>query len=767
MFGIGYGYGITRNRRATSDIPGDTPVYHLDGTILGSELVDIINGYNFTITNKDFDSDTYGGIPFKSIATISAPGSGDAKTAVLAIDVNNFWYDSGGNPNNVPLSAFFQNVDFVNRLFCRHTDRVIDENEEEITPPMITDIVGYSTVQTIDSEFTDFYGTDIDVSLITKALWVAKDGNDSTGDGSFENPFLTIDKCEPMLDNGAVYNRVMIKTGIYNEASPTYGFLYIRETSGTKFWFHGTGNVKAISSSGLYVWQFFSHEVDIKHICFDGTNSTSTSLYQQGTVEAIVNKCTFINGATNHLSLSSPSDIRNCGFDNTAIVFAKNEFIGNSSHAVQIVSVNGSTNNITYNKFLDNTAAYTLLMSGVTSVVSYFIKHNTFRARNTLLRGNLSNCTALEIEWNKFYDTADSVFPTLLVLASGATTGDKCIPKIQYNEFHADNAGGIAISVSAAGLNDPIIRYNYIHNSFVDASYRGISVSTALNSGACNVSYNRIFIDSPAGYGIDFGETGGDFFTGTQVIGNLIRGHLYNYPENTNQSLHGIANARGTDFTVAYNRISYCPLGFTVKGGATAYTSGGVYGNVIFECEAGFYVRQTDGVKLYNNTFANYDVVCGRFGAFDDEDGNISDNVVVENNIFHSVLHAAGNGMFYAQSTVLTRSGILLDNNIYNPPVTMTKFLYDEATNDYTYAESVTNGWAANGTVETVSFNDLANGNLSLASGSNGIGDGSTLDAAYDDGLDVATDWGDEDELPIIVTKQQTVPWDKGAYVFE
>ena len=28
-----------------------------------------------------------------------------------------------------------------------------------------------------------------------------------------------------------------------------------------------------------------------------------------------------------------------------------------------------------------------------------------------------------------------------------------------------------------------------------------------------------------------------------------------------------------------------------------------------------------------------------------------------------------------------------------------------------------------------------------------------------------ATDWGDDDETPTIVTKQQTVPWDVGAYV--
>ena len=49
--------------------------------------------------------------------------------------------------------------------------------------------------------------------------------------------------------------------------------------------------------------------------------------------------------------------------------------------------------------------------------------------------------------------------------------------------------------------------------------------------------------------------------------------------------------------------------------------------------------------------------------------------------------------------------------------------------------------------------------------GSPAIGAGETLAVAYDDGLDATTDWGDTDTVPTVVTKQQTVPWDIGAYV--
>jgi len=81
--GVSRKYGASaKSGRYRGTAPIKNPTYHLDGTISGNELVDIVNGYNFTINNKDFDSDTYGGIPFKSLATISPPSSGDANTDV-------------------------------------------------------------------------------------------------------------------------------------------------------------------------------------------------------------------------------------------------------------------------------------------------------------------------------------------------------------------------------------------------------------------------------------------------------------------------------------------------------------------------------------------------------------------------------------------------------------------------------------------------------------------------------------------------------------
>jgi hypothetical protein len=62
-------------------------------------------------------------------------------------------------------------------------------------------------------------------------------------------------------------------------------------------------------------------------------------------------------------------------------------------------------------------------------------------------------------------------------------------------------------------------------------------------------------------------------------------------------------------------------------------------------------------------------------------------------------------------------------------------------------------------------FKNMEDEDYSLPDGSPAIGAGEVLGAVYDDGLDASTDWGDDNEVPTIVTKQQGAAWDCGAYV--
>jgi hypothetical protein len=74
------------------------------------------NGRHFLITNYDFDAVWTNGLPYKSIATISAP-VGDA--VLIAADINNTLYDVGGNPNQIPCVSLFQDIGYDHKLFCQ------------------------------------------------------------------------------------------------------------------------------------------------------------------------------------------------------------------------------------------------------------------------------------------------------------------------------------------------------------------------------------------------------------------------------------------------------------------------------------------------------------------------------------------------------------------------------------------------------------------------------------------------------------------------
>ena len=130
--------------------------------------------------------------------------------------------------------------------------------------------------------------------------------------------------------------------------------------------------------------------------------------------------------------------------------------------------------------------------------------------------------------------------------------------------------------------------------------------------------------------------------------------------------------------------------------------------------------------------------------------------------------------MVNLDDTILIEAGVsddlqssTIDYNIYYA-TTAEPFKIGAST--YTFLEWQALGHDANSIMLTEAqfnalFTDYANNDFSLPVGSAAIGAGVALAAAYDDGLDESTDWGDSNTVPTVVTKQQTAPWDAGAYV--
>jgi len=158
-------------------------LFYLDGTILNSSgtyyFVDrTANARNFLITGYDFATNWTKGFPYKSAATISAPA---ADAALIAADINNFLYDAGGTPNQIPVVSLFQDIDYEHKLFCKHLTSTVDVNHVETFEGRVKYIVLYANVKTGTSLATCQSYYSVPTEITTSVKWVSKAGNDSTG----------------------------------------------------------------------------------------------------------------------------------------------------------------------------------------------------------------------------------------------------------------------------------------------------------------------------------------------------------------------------------------------------------------------------------------------------------------------------------------------------------------------------------------------------------------------------------------------------------
>jgi hypothetical protein len=222
---------------STGEIPyQENALVWIDGVTIEESgvkyFVDKKSGKNFKITDYDFPEAWTEGFPYKSKATISAP-VGDA--ALIAADINNFLYDSGGVPNQIPVVSLFNNIDYENKIFCRNVepvtetktvettvDGVFESYDIEVSEGFVKDIVVY-----IDSFIYANMGLVNKYFNVPEEDLTAKwsdftNGDNSTGDGTKANPYKTIYKS---MQETTVNGNVYAKSGEYQEDSITRGYL--------------------------------------------------------------------------------------------------------------------------------------------------------------------------------------------------------------------------------------------------------------------------------------------------------------------------------------------------------------------------------------------------------------------------------------------------------------------------------------------------------------------------------------------------------------
>ena len=216
------------------------------------------------------------------------------------------------------------------------------------------------------------------------------------------------------------------------------------------------------------------------------------------------------------------------------------------------------------------------------------------------------------------------------------------------------------------------------------------------------------------------------------------------------------------DFTIKHNYLSGAGEYNIVIKSTTNNEAADipVIGNV--SVLSGVLGKGVSNIKFYNNTIINADNAGITFIAGDDasayKKSYVKNNIVVNND---------NNGYLVEIQDEATGGDNEFDYNIYYSTEAK-PFNYLGTTKTFTEWQAL--GFDTNSIFLTEAqfnalFTDFASGDYSLISGSEAIGAGETLAATYDDGLDASTDWGSDTETPTVVTKQQTSPWDIGAYI--
>lgn len=527
-----------------------TLVQYIDGTISGNEFVDKSgNGYNLDIINNDLDS-TLLGLPYKSTALVAQKSANYG----LIPDNNNFWFDSGGTPNQIPIHCLFQNIDYNNQTFCLHEAQVLDANGFETTSAKVLEICTYTAALTgANLTFAnDYFGTP------TKQVSNIRE----VGPGK---TYATIQAAITAMTAG---DTIYIYSGSYNETT-----ILTVNKSATII---GLGFVRIKATGGFQdvYFQTASATNYISGVMFNGGTVTSR-LVQFDACSLVIDRCYFnyskvaVYQATN--SSSKTATVKNCAFKLTSVATPS---IG------VLVAGQGFTTLIRDNKF--NSVSTSLLTTS-----------NAFVQLQSQVAPIVTN--------NLFVDITPTQFTHInMVSASGFTTGAVQITK---NVCITEAVANYTISLGAENLhlnnfNGAIIKYNKIVGSLLNRPGTvsnchamllncGVNMEIAFN----NVSYSNIGIVVKAGAEAAYtnggvwsnqvyncqngiwlrGISGANVFNNTVVYDAATPTHVVGIKADENGAAAGTQNSSNV---IAKNNIVYINAGHGIEFDAYAAANG-------------------------------------------------------------------------------------------------------------------------------------------------------------------------------------------------
>lgn len=742
-------------------------LYRIEGDL----FIDISgNGYHADIINKDFDITT--GIPYKSASLIAQK----AANYGLIPDPNNFWFTSGGVPNQIPIVSFFQNVDYANIIFSQHVTQALNSNGEETTEPYVNEIVTYSSAITGNDliQANDYF--DVPTEITSNVYWVDGVNGLDANAGTKAAPWKTLSKANTGTSNKTIY----VKTAAYSETATMalldgqtwnfIGYCPFTTTNATAWSMNGTDNTTVTGAiitpaSGGRAFYFISgtnNTVQRSRLNVNGANSKNFQILA-GTGNTL-KYCLL------HNNQNTPSaDIRAVGMTIYGCYFS-----GTQTGVSEIVSFNTTTisGNIDflYNKCASGLVANHGFFLFNVAATNFNIKYNYFKTSGGTNLSYHLNSSSLTGGYNWHYNTFRPTSLTgalFIVAASNALT-----VSIQHNYIYITSSLTNGI-ITITGQATPNVSYNYIYTSVQN---NAIWISSQTAKGAATISYNMIHQPLDGGsitLGSDVDATWDNGHNGSQIIGNAIYGIWYYNPSAVLNSGHGIAVFNSIDVHVKYNYVNGANhlVVYKASDRATAMvnTDAVCAYNIGINNDGSLFPKTMSGVKFYNNTtYAdNANIIDRAGGVYVLASPGAAINNVFKNNLFIDRTPFKAGLVVIEIGQPGSLSGFVSD---YNIVYSENNKIADISSTEYTWAGWQGLGYDANSRNPTLAevqnlFADATNYKPTATAISHTGGE--DLGATYQDGLHTNSDFynGYDVNYPHIETYLQLVDWHVGAWL--
>ena len=609
------------------------------------------------------------------------------------------------------------------------------------------------------------------------AYWVATDGNDSN-DGSFENPWLTLNGAVTAASEGSV---IYVKAGTYDEAGGTASWYISKGIT-----FKAIGEV-IVTSSGttrvLYINT--ANPVTIDGFILDGEVNTR---YCVDFVTSIANKtlinCTFKNafysGGQTKIITGAVSGsgllVENCNFESTTLTscygihFAGGFTLKNCNfdnfHG-SVLALASGTNPVTidgcYGDLTLGVTTNTLLSNTLTAAL-FTVKNcnfNILTAFNSIVGGRyllIDNCSfTCRVATNSY-----PVYMTGPDDNTGIEIKDSIFRFLHKNQtYDIINIDGIQ-SPHVHGCTIETLTPNMV--SHIEIT--GGLVTT--DAGSALVENNKFYHRGRGGYicriGTDSSDSGDEKLNGSKILNNLVFGARYYEPSIPHDITHGLMIGGQNDGLIAYNTCVGVGYAIVMKGWDlmenTADPTGIIY-NCVINSNRAISVKGILGVNVFNNSIhVNLDtetlgIALSNQLTFGAANCTVKNNVLTFKDIRnedYTLVHVLD-----AASAV----GFVCDYNLlFLNNCTGGNLAHINGTDYADHASFKGAGYETNGENADPEFEYISENKLKLSATSPALQAATNLGANYDDAMDWTYD-RDEEEFKSVV---QSGTWDMGAF---